>query len=513
MPYKGQTYRIPFNVGGLKDDRNTDTIELGAMLIPTRNLNLHEGGRARRGGTAKVNATAISGGPRVMGGYDFRLASGSSFQVVATIDGKVWKTSTSTIKTGMSTANKFNFNVFNNLLYICDGDTSPQYWDGAAAGTSAIANPAADWSGAAQPFQMITHGRGNSRRNWAIFGNSVYASASGSGGEFITGVVKITIDTEDTIGLTGGIEFGDTLFLFSQDNAYIIDDRSFDTADWGYQKAPWVGGAAHWRLMAKVDNDVIIMSKDGTIYSLTAVQQYGNYKLAELSRPSFIDRYIREEVNLSSIDDFHMVFDKEIRAVRIFLIRSGQTTVDSSLVYFVDKAPNEAWMIQDNQQATSGFSASCSFQVYASGRQRVYTGDYSGFVWKLEENNKNDDSKSYYAGFKTVNFNMDNPRSLKFFRSAKIITEPEGSTTQIQVNWWVDGIFQGTILVSLDGGSSTYGSGQYGTARYGGNDFIENTFELGMAGKRIQFELFSNDVNEDFFLSQMLVDHEGIGGR
>jgi len=55
MPYKGETYRIPFNVGGLNHNQNQDLISPTAMIHPSRNLSLHRDGREKRGGTAIVD--------------------------------------------------------------------------------------------------------------------------------------------------------------------------------------------------------------------------------------------------------------------------------------------------------------------------------------------------------------------------------------------------------------------------------------------------------------------------
>src|SRR3990167_11027278 len=119
-----------------------------------------------------------------MGGFDFQLSS-SSFQVFLGSDGKLYSNTTTTIKTGMSTTNYPSFAVFEDELYTVDGDTTPQVWDGSGA-IANLGSPTGDWSGANQPFQVLVHGRGVSRRLWMLYGSTLYSSSLG-GGDVFTG--------------------------------------------------------------------------------------------------------------------------------------------------------------------------------------------------------------------------------------------------------------------------------------------------------------------------------------
>lgn len=514
MGYRGKTFQIPCSKGGFNYNENTDMIDPTMFVSPSKNINLHRNGRSKRGGTAKVNETAVSSSPRIVGLFDFKL-TGSSFQVFATADGKLWQNSTTTIKTGLSTANKFAFEVFGNELYVCDGDTTPQTWDGAAAGTSNLTTPPSDWTGSEQPIQMIAHGRQASRRMWAIYSNAVYYSALGDGKDFSTasGGGKIPINTGDAVGLVGGVEFGDRLIVFSRDKAFIIDDSAFDTANWGYSPAQWNGGVPHWRLIVKVPNDIICMSEDGDIYSVVAAEgnPYGDYKQASLARPAFIDNWIRENLKLSSIDDFHAVYDPILRAIKFFVVRTGQTEVDTALVYFIDRPVDEAWVIHDNQNSASGYNASCSALVRtAVGAYSVYTGDYDGFLWKLEQTTKSDAGSAYYGGFKTPSLTFDNPRVRKHYRRGYVIAKTQGNYN-LSVNVWIDGVAQTATTVSLSGSGGVLDTDLLDSFVLGGTEFIDRYFDLGYYGRRIQLEFYNNGAGQDFFVSQILIDHKTLG--
>lgn len=512
MSWSGETYRVPFDRGGLLFDANIDAIPPQAMLL-CRNISLEDGGRGSRGGTSKVNSTAVSGTPRIMGLFDFQRA-GTSYQVFLGADGNLYSTTTTTIKTGMSTTNYPSFAVFEDELYICDGDTTPQTWNGSAGSTSNITSPNADWTGSTQPFQVIVHGRGVSRRLHFLMGSTDYYTSLGDG-KVATGGTSgtIPIDTEDSLGLTGGVEFGNRLILFSQKQAFIVDDSDTDTATWGYSKAQWTGGAAHWRVIVKTPNDLLVMAEDGEIYSISAVQSYGDYKQASLTRPAKMDRWIRENVDLTKIDRFHACYDPKKRVARFFVVRSGQSAVDTCLKFYIDRPPEEAWAVDDGIDAASGFDASCSAVVRsATGAYEVWTGDHAGFLWKLERTNKNDANSGYTATFKTPNLSMEDPRGTKLFKRGHLTVRPEGDY-DISVKVFIDGEFKATKTVSLAGGGAVYGTGVWDTDVYGGNDLIEGTFELGYVGKRIQLEFFNSTVDQDFFLSGVLIDVKPLGKR
>lgn len=510
MGYRGLTFQVACSESGFNHNKNTDLIPPEMLVVPTRNNNHHEGGIRKRGGTTKVNETVISGAPRLMGGFDFQLAL-SSFQVVLGNDGKLYKNPATTIKTGMSTANKPSFEVFGGELFTCDGDTTPQTWDGTAAGTSNITTPSADWSGSNQPFQVIAHGKGSSRRLWFIYGNSVYYSSVGNGKEVSGGTSgKITIDTGDAFGLVGGIEFQDRIFVFSRTKAFLIDDIDTDRTNWGYQQAAWTGGVAHWRVIVKTPNDLLAMTEDGDIYSIVAVNAYGDYKRASLARPAFIDNFIRDNVNLAFIDDFHAVWDPTIRAVFFWVVRNGQTQADTALVYFVDRPPERAWDIHDNQSASSGYGASCSFLVRTSaGAYTVYTGSYNGFIWKLNQASRNDAGSGYYAGFKFPNWIFGNPRIRKHFLRGRAVLATQGNQN-LQVNIWVDGEAKEGATVSMAGDGDTLDSFVLDTDVLGEVEFLDNPFKLGYYGKRLQLEFFNSNVDEDYFVSQILVDYKPL---
>ena len=517
MGYSGDTILIDFSKGGLVMTPNMDAIPAFQMVEGTRNLNLHNGGRQPRGGTAKDNATVISGSPRIMGLYDFRLRNGTVFKVFATADGKIYKNYTDTIKTGLGASKIAWFETFGNELFFCNGNDQPQTWDGVAAGTSNLTSLPSDWTGTNHPRQVVKHGRGNSERMWYLgcptTPHRIYASPDGNGklmGD--ASVITIEIETGDGFGITGGIEFGDRLIVFGKRKAYVINDASLTPADWGYDAAQWDGGVAHHRLLIRTPNDIVAMMEEGEIYSVTAAQEYGDYRMASLTAPAWMHKWIQDNLNLGLIEDFHGIYDPLIRAVRLFVVRSGQTQADTCLVYFIDRPPDQAWMIQDNLSYDSAFKASCSALFRKSpGIYKVYTGAYNGFAWETETNTRNDDGNAFYAGYKMPDINTGNPRHTMEFSSLRLIQQPS-VTYSTQLRWSVDSVPKDSkaIPVTIVGG--TVGTFVIGTDKLGGANLLtDSAVDLGEQGKRLQLELYNSVANQKFFHCGAMIDYRDLG--
>lgn len=534
MGYSGQVYNISCADIGFNASPNFDSVPPNSMISPSKNVELHEGGIGKRGGSAHVNSTVISGTPDITGLYDFRLISGTQIIMGGTGGGKILSAITGTpteLKTGLASDSFYNFITYNNKVYITVYKSItasvPQKWDGAAGSTSDVGAGATlptDWASNAFPKQLIVHGYGNSERVWA-FGtpgkqNWIYITPNNDGAsdaDFSQAtIITLYIETGDGFGLVGGVEFQDRLIGFGKRKAFVIDDADPNTDMWGYAEAAWEGGAATHRLIVKTPNDLICMMEDGEIYSVSAAQEYGDYKLGSISRPHFLHKWIKDNVDLTKIEQFHGTYDRKLRAVRFWVIRSNKTTCDTQLVYYIDRGK---WSIEDNQSYASGCSAACSAEVRAAvGDYNIYTGDYDGFIWKLNQATKSDNGNGYWAGFKTPHLSFEGgdetglSRVEKFFRSGRFIGVPKGDYN-INITAIIDGGDSTSETVSLVGTGATLGSFVLGTDVLGGNEVLDKDFPIGLSGKRLALEFSNSTAGQDFFISALSVDFKPLGAK
>jgi len=87
--------------------------------------------------------------------------------------------------------------------------------------------------------------------------------------------------------------------------------------------------------------------------------------------------------------------------------------------------------------------------------------------------------------------------------------EPKGDCN-LTVNTWIDGVQQAQQTVSMAGAGGTLPF-TLGTDLLGGNELIDKPYDIGNKGKRIQSEFYNSNVDEDFFISQILYDHKVLG--
>lgn len=520
LGYIGETYRVPEAAGGWNANPNIDVIPPEAMT-DARNINLHKGGRTTRGGVSKVNGTAITNAVQVMGGFWFKKQNGNEFIVTTTTDGKIQRDYVNELNTGMSTAKYSSFEVFNDTLYISNGADRPQTWDGVAATTSNLTSVPTDWSGSNWPFQIIKHGKGLSERLWAFVKSGVYASGNGNDNFSDATVVNIPISTGDGFGLVAGVEFGDNLICFGKRTSFIIDDSDATSSNWGYVQAQWTGGAAHARAVCKTPNDIVVFDEQLEVYSVTAAQEYGDYKAASLTRPAYINTWIGNNVDLTQIEKFHIIYDRNLRAIKLFVVTNGNTKCDTALVFFIDKGAENGWV--RHVYAETNY-ASCSFETrIQAGEWKIYTGGHDGYVYQLETSSFNDNGNYYYNGYTKPYLTFDNARITKHYNDGWLVIIPQGTET-ITIKCEVDGspILGGYMLVTDTGAFLTDENGNrlwgntdetFQVTASASNTLQNLKYHIGREGNRIRTEVYNKYANTSFFIAEQLFDFESLEAR
>jgi hypothetical protein len=508
MGLKVNELRIPGTEAGFDFNRNFELTPDTALIDPSVNFNLHNMGIEKRGGSSILFTPSVTN--RVMGGYDFRQTTGNQFQIYAKNNGSVYFNSDSNvIATGMAVSNFFHFSQLADTLYIADGSTTPKMWTGSGSATNVT--PASDWAIKGNPFQIIFHPSGANFRNWAITKYAVYASKNNNGSDFADADVTV-IPVYSVGGLVAAWEFGQRLFVASKTETFIIDDTNVDPTLWGYEKAIWEGGAAHWRLVTQADNDIYIMAEDLTIYSLNGVFQTGNYRRASLTRPAQIDRYLRENSTFGNIENWHCAYDKKLRCVKWFIQISGSNT-NTALVQFIDREPHKIWAIHNNNVYASGYSASYSWS-YRKGPSdfRVRTGDYNGNIWELEGSQRNDSNNPYLSVIKWKRWEFNNPLMHKFFPKG-ILRIRSATNITLTIFISINNIALPMISTTITASGATFDNATFDNSVFAGDLLADSPFDVKSYGKVLQMEIDHNGLNEDFFLSEVIIAYKEQGVR
>jgi len=387
-----------------------------------------------------------------------------------------------------------NSSTFKFLATLSD-NTTTSYLDNIADAslgdepeTKNLAFLPTDWY-ESYPKYFLAHGRGTSKRLWAYgvpsYPSRLYASLNNLADFSDTNVTIINILTDK---ITACVEYGGNLIVFSKDQAYIVDDTSDDTTGWGVTKAIWSGGAASQRLVCKTPNDVIVMAPEGNVYSISTTQKYGDFEIGSITKPKYINTWVQENVDLAKLDNFFMMYDSNIRAIKIFVVLNGNTYPTACLVYFIDKGTWSKHTYAIN--LTIG-----NFIRESESQQSIYIGDDNGNILKLESDLLTDDGEIYESSFTTSPISFEDIRSEKIYDKLWAVLKAKGTET-LTFEIYIDGRSLGSQTLTMAAAQ----------------DLIKNyCLYIGATGQRIQIKFTSSD-GKDYFLSQFLFDHDNLGG-
>lgn len=517
MAYRGSTIPISCGQGGFCGAKSVDSVPNHLMVEPTRNIIYERGGRRKRGGTVPLYEDPYAAGVNSI--KKVKFADASEFLLAATADGLIYKNAEDSIidsEDPLGTSFPVCMVYGDDRVFIADGVNVPLAWPGTGEAT-AISTPAADFS-TVPVFQMLLHKVGQAEKMCALNRRGLYMSITGIfDGDMEnftgTGSLFFPITTNDGIGPVAMIEIGHQVVIFGKDKAYRLNDSHIDPDNWQISPAAWNGGVASWRLLVETPNDVFAMTDDGDIYSIAAVESYGDYKMASLTRASWMFDWIKENVDLSKIAQFHSCYDPTIAAARFFVTLKGESSPSTCLLYYVEREPQDAWMVEDNMSAASGYNALCSSAVLASsgGSWDVFTGGVDGHVWKLNQVNRNDNGAGYYGGFKTPPDDFGDPRVSKAYNQGHVTTEAIGEHN-IKVRMWIDDeLLPAARSVDLSGSGPMLDDFMLDDDELTVSEIIEASFRIGKRGRRLQFEFYTDGANEDFYITRYMTDVKGRG--
>ena len=490
---------MPLIDTGFRDDRNTELLPATALLSPSANLNYHENGLSKRGGTEIMIPGLGQAGQGI-----FQFFTPTIQRLVFAANGTVYQTNYSNVlKTGMSASNPISFIQTSKYVFFADGQSVPQYWDGSAA-TSSSVTPPTSWTGN-MPFQMVNHtraGSGAGDRLWAVTPDSLWASGLGTPLDFSdANVVQIPIDSIG--GLIGAFDLGGQLFAFSRTQTFLIDDTDPTLTQWGYTNAIWEGGTASFRLIIRANNNIYFMTEDGLIYDLVGVLTTGGYNALPLNRPAFVDKFIRDNVNLGNIQNFHVAYDRKLRALKYFMQQGGSGN-NIALTYFIDKQPTSAWIVHNNTAANSGYNAACSCEVRVTpGNYQVWTMDYMGNIWGLEQTSRDDNGAAYPVVIMTKAQDMEIPRNNKHFLAICLRGQASGPVN-FAMYLFVEGPAFPVQSAVLNGTGATFDSATFDFSTFATDMITTAPVNIGIYGRDLQIQLIETELGTDFFLAEII---------
>ena len=238
-----------------------------------------QGGITKRFGRVPINATTLGATVKILGGTQYRLSSGTDYQVVGTSDGRVVRINTdgttANLATGKSTnaAVRYRFATYNDLLHITNGFDAPMTWDGTTFANMAGSPPA---TGAV----IVMHGNRAfmtaravpSRLYWLKLNNTLDWTGTTDAG-------FMDVEPNDNSSIVDLVSSIQELVILKGRRPYRLQGIGPAT---GYTVAdhlvPTVGSVGAIRSQGAVFalNDVYYISELGLALFLTQTQQFGD---------------------------------------------------------------------------------------------------------------------------------------------------------------------------------------------------------------------------------------------
>jgi hypothetical protein len=212
------------------------------------------------------------------------------------------------------------------------------------------------------------------------------------------------------------------------------------------------------------------------------------------------------------MENWHASYDPKLRCIKWF-VQVGGTNTNTALCQFIDREPDKMWSIHNNTDHPSGYNASCSFTNRSSQSDwRIRTGDFNGNIWELEEANRNDNNLEFPSILKFKPWEFENPLMHKFFPKGVLRIRSSTNLT-LTIYIWINNVRIPDITLSASGSGSAFDTAVFDTAIFAADNISKTPFDIKSFGELLQIQVNHNNVNEDFFLSEIIIAFKDLGQR
>lgn len=464
-----------------------------------------DGGPHKCPGTAALNSTTLGGSSSVRGVFDYwRQGTGGapSQRIVAHVDTRVLDVtggSTTVLATGLSDSGIPHYDTFDDFLIIGSDSSSdvPRSWD-----QTTFQNLA----GSPPRFSFSTNWKSRQFAAGVYTAPStLYYSPSADPEDWTgAGSGSITVSPNDGDMIVGIISHKNELIIFKGPYKGSIHRLQGSTPS-DFAVVPFIKGIpAVWQnSIFRFGDDVGWLSPFGTVHSLNATDKFGNYVQSYLTYP--IGSHVRENMNHGRLRQAWAVDVPNRGYVLITYPDAGQTNNNRCLMmdyrWLPQGEPFPRWAMWKSFQF-----ASLGLVVDASNRQRLFGGDYSGFVYKTDQPTRTHASAAITATVTTPSLTFGDELTMKTLERAAVGVRPYNNNS-LAFRWQRDNQTQQSYSGLTQGGGDVLGSAASNqftldTSQLAGANFIPRFMELEEGGefRAVSFQVEDSTNNSDLEL-------------
>lgn len=516
MAYVGHVVELQIGQGGLTGTKNQSQIQPTQLIVAT-NVAYDTGTIKKEGGATKYNSTAISGTPKVIGGYDWWPDTSTQRMIVVTDAGTILKDSGSgtfgtTLASALTVSNSVPMFVEagkeaaanNRKLFIFTGQNQVKVLSGDGATVSSIATPPADWTS-----NFPTCGTNHEGRLWAA-GNSndahrVYYSTTTNHEDLTSaGSGSISIYPGEGEKIVSIVSFKGLLIVWKFPlGVYYVDTTDPSTANWKVKKLSTGTGGISPLGFALVDDDIMFMDASGNIQLLSTVTEFGDMGNKNISQLAQMNTFVRDNFNFTGLSSCRVVYYGYKREVHFALFGTGASANNRRLIVdlntqvprfrFSDRDVNHTvWLRKDTDNVP-----------------KLLIGSDGGFVYKLDQVTTNKDNLGYNSEFQSahIDFSHIDPvlaTKQKIGQFLELVVEPTGNWNLTCDIYW-DNKYTQTVYFNMGTTGAALGTFTLGTDALGGDAVLNRKQRITGSGRRFSIACRNNGANENFSVARFYI--------
>lgn len=314
-------------------------------------------------------------------------------------------------------------------------------------GTGHIYVHPADWTGTSQPEGAVFH----VNRLIAWKGQWVYVSSLSDHADFeIDGLSYPVYSGLGTKIIAGASIYG-RLILFKTPRGIcqIVNPASATTyAQSVLHQEIGIAGKHAWCMANK---DIWFMSDSASFHYLSAVDVTGDMSESSVSSAFFLDAWIKSQINMSKLDQAHMVFDLATRTILCSVCRNGSSEND----YLIKIDINNPQMPRFSVEETKGSYVSLWLQRDSNNEPRTVAGTSDGNVRYLSETTRKVDDTAFTSRARTqsLDFGDQYPEVKDTYKRIDFIEatlNPRDGDIEIAVDVYADGERVDSVTLTAD---------------------------------------------------------------
>lgn len=491
--YTTKSVSFPYrkNSGGLNSTASPTTVEDNESS-DCQNVDFDKyGAIKKRGGSVQLNTSAVNSGAAWTGLFWFEKSDGNNY-LVGVCGDKIYEATSLT-----QAASPFTDRT--NSLTITAGNNNHISWAthlDTVLGTNGV-NPPFTMTGGAGASAMTVPTNLTAAKYVAVFSNYTFLAnvvVSGTSHKsrlYWSAIDSITswsssdfrdVSKNDGQQITGIKALGESLVIFKDRSIWLAIFTGDSDIPFIFRRTRSNVGCIAGHSIQEVDNGLVFLAADGFYY----FDGNNSYKLSDRITTTLNTFALSRFTNCVSV-----YYPSKNRYYSSFTL-SGNSTHDRNITW---DSFNNAFSLY------KGLAANCFVRVITSGEERIYMGDYSGYVYRLDTTSNDNPagvSTAIAAYYYTKWFDFGDLVAKKAVPELAIYHQFDNSTLTFAYSYNFENVDQYTQSVSLSAGGSLYGTGVWDSSAYSGVGGGIKKRHLTGRGETVRFGFKNSTASETF---------------